>query len=72
VLYRDALRGLLFTLLVPVDLMLRLCAVPQFEGRRAHLAGVVSGQSLIAGVDQDFHVRVGVEQRVDAFDPDCG
>jgi hypothetical protein len=49
-------------------------AVPMLElnlfGNRTVV--VVSGQSLIAGVEQQLNVRVGVEQCVDAFDAGDG
>jgi len=33
------------------------------------LVNAVSGEPLAAGVDQQLHVGVGVEQRLDAYDP---
>jgi hypothetical protein len=44
----------------------------QFQRRGGDLVAVVFGQSLIAGIDQDLHLWVDLQQDVDAFGPGGG
>jgi hypothetical protein len=69
---RDALGGLGLTLGFPGDLALWWGAGAQFERWRADLVGMVFGQDLVAGVNQQFDIGIQVEERVDAFDADRG
>ena len=56
----------------PCAVLLGPCFGSRLQRRRGNLVVVVAGQSLIAGVDQQFHARVGVKQCVDASGPGGG